>query len=393
LHLDVSPPTLARLAKRAAGEQCTVVVCHSHPFPGRVTASLIDLDTEQDLCGRALAGRLGRRPVGALILGPEGYDGRVWVHGKPGRLALRVAGRLLGSHNTHDADHVDDRDARHLLVWGAAGQRRLWDAAVAVVGIGGTGSHVAVQLAHLGVGRLVLVDPDVVESSNLSRLVGATAADVGRSKVEVLASAVSRIRPDIKVEPVAESVLEIDATPFAGNDLIVCCTDGHGSRALVTELAAQYLVTLIDLGVEVHGMHASTRAGGGVRVVRPGDPCLHCMGVLDPALVREEFLSDAERREEAARGYLRGGADPAPSVVALNGVVASLAVIEVLHELLGLFAASPRRVLYRAEARSVTTAAAESQEGCYVCGRTGIAGMGDARTLPRRQEEPRAGSG
>jgi molybdopterin/thiamine biosynthesis adenylyltransferase len=249
-----------------------------------------------------------------------------------------------------------------------------------------------VQLAHLGIGRLVLVDPDTVEPSNLSRIVGAAAIDMGRPKVDVLADVAVGLRPDIKVERVVASVLEIDPRGLVANDIIVCCTDSHGSRALLTELAAQYLVTLIDLGIEVQGTRSATRAGGGVRIIRPGEPCLHCMGVLDPALVREDFLSEGERRIETERGYLRGTTEPAPSVVALNGVLASLAVVEVLHELLGLFATSAGRLLYRAEARSLTTALTLRLEECYVCGDQGILGLGDSRSLPRRATQPRSAS-
>ena len=393
LHLDISPLALARAAKRAAREGCTLVVCHSHPFDGPVAASSIDLETERDLCGRVLPGRLAGRPAGALIFGPEGHDGRLWAKGAAEPLVVRVAGVPLDAASDAGEPTTDERDARHLLVWGAAGQRRLMLARVAVVGAGGTGSHVAVQLAHLGLGRLVLIDPDVVEASNLSRLIGATANDVGRAKVVVLASVARSIRPEMIVEPVPASVLEMDAATLATCDVIVCCTDGHGSRALLTELAAQYLVPLIELGVEVQAGSEGTRAGGGVRVIRPGDPCLHCMGILDPALVREDFLSDAQRRQEAQRGYLRDGTEPAPSVVALNGVVASLAVVEVLDQLLGLFATQPRRLLYRAEARSVTTAQVVREDGCFVCGPEGITGLGLARRLPRRHTEPRVGSG
>lgn len=393
LHLDISPLALARAAKRAARAGCTLVVCHSHPFPGPVLASPIDLDTERELCGRVLPGRLSGRGAGALILGPDGHDGRLWTGGVAQPLSVRVAGVAIETDDVVDRASRDERDSRHLLVWGAEGQQRLRRARAAVIGAGGTGSHVAIQLAHLGIGRLVLVDPDIVDLSNLTRLIGATAADIGRPKVEVLASAALRIRPELAVDTLPASILEIDPTVLSACDVIVCCTDSHGSRALLTELAAQYLVPLIDLGVEVQGGCDETRAGGGVRVIRPGDPCLHCMGVLDAALVREDFLSDDQRRDEAKRGYLRGGAEPAPSVIALNGVVASLAVVEVLDQLIGLFAATPRRVLYRAEARAVTVAQAISETGCFVCGSEGITGLGMARQLPRRRTEPRTGSG
>lgn len=390
LHLQVSPIAIARLAKQAAREQGTLVVCHSHPFAGVVGPSSIDLDTEADLCGRVLPSRLGGRPVGAIILGPDGVDGRLWHEGAARPLTLTVGGFRVEPSGAEVAP--DAREARQMLLWGAHGQRRLRSALVAVVGAGGTGSHVATQLAHLGVGHLILVDDDVVEKSNLSRIVGATVDDVGLEKVRVLAAAVSRIRPETTVEAIATSVLGSDAACLGVCDAVVCCTDGHGSRALLAELAAQYLVPLIDLGIEVQPGRQGSRAGGGVRVTRPGQPCLHCMGILDPALVREEFLTDIERRAEQARGYLRGRHEPAPSVIALNGVVASLAVVELIDLLVGVFGPKPARLLYRAEARALTSAAVQRDPACWVCGDPGLLGLGDARPLPRRVTQPRAGS-
>ncbi len=390
LHLDISPIALARIAKRAAMRAATLVVCHSHPFPGTVRASRLDLRTEGELCGRVLPSRTGR-PAAALILGPDGNDGRLWRDGVPERLVLRVARRAVHP-SVRDPLAVDERDARSVLVWGDGGQRALRDTTVAVVGVGGTGSHVVVQLAHLGIGKVVLVDPDHIEATNLNRVVGAVAADVGRSKVEVLARAANAIRPELVVDTVAASLLDIDAAQLASSDLVICCTDGHGSRAVLAELAAQYLVPLIDLGVEIQPAANGTRAGGGVRVIRPGGPCLQCMGILDPALVREEFLTDAEREKERRRGYLRESEVTAPSVVAINGAAASLAVTEALDLLLGLFVIEPVRLLYRAETRSVTTAAVRRDPDCYVCGETGLLGLGDARRLPRRAQERASGA-
>lgn len=389
LHLHISPLTLARLAKQAAREAATLVVCHSHPFSGVVRPSSIDLKTEQELCGRVLPGRLSGRAVGSLILGPNGVSGRLWRDGTADDLALTVSGRRI---DVSDDVHVgDEREHRQMLVWGAAGQHRLRSARVVVVGAGGTGSHVVSQLAHLGVGHLVLIDHDVVEPSNLSRVVGATSDSIGSPKVHVLEASVSRIRPETTVEAVVRSLVDIDAGWLGQFDAVVCCTDSHGSRALLTQLAAQYLIPLIDVGIEVQQGPQGSRAGGGVRVIRPGEPCLHCMAILDPALVREEFLTDEQRDIEAGRGYLRGLDEPAPSVIALNGVVASLAVVELIDLLLGVFSASPIRLLYRAEARAVTVTAAERDPACWVCGEAGLLGLGDARQLPRRHQ-PRTGS-
>ena len=252
---------------------------------------------------------------------------------------------------------------------------------VGVVGCGGTGSHVALQLAHLGVGRLVLVDHDVVEQSNLSRLVGVGAAWLGKPKVEAIAALVRQVSSEIAVSEVVSSVLDVETSVLAQCDIIVVATDGHGSRAWLTEFAEQYLISLVDLGVEIQTgerMHA----GGGVRVVSPGSGCLQCAGTLSSALVREEYLSSADRELERRRGYLRGDGAPTPSVVALNGVVASLAVLEVCELLTGLLGTPARRLLYRAERRALTTTSIERQEWCYVCGVGGLTGRGDGRFYP-----------
>lgn len=386
LHLSVSPVALARVAKEARAQGGTVVLCHSHPWPGFVVPSPLDLDTEADLCGRALAGRVTPRPVGALVLGPDAFSGRIWQGGQATEIdRLRIVGDQIVVLPEPVALSASDTVARQVLAWGNLGQSRLTTAHAAVVGAGGTGSQVALQLAHLGVGRLTLVDFDTVEKSNLSRLLGSTPADVGRNKAEVLASAVQRVNPDLTVHTFPASILDIDPLLLAGVDVVICATDGHGSRALLTELAQQYLLPVVDLGVDVIPTEGVVQAGGQVRVLRPGRGCLHCAGILDPALVREEYLTDAQLAEEDRRGYLRGVRAPAPAVVALNGVVASLACLEVCQLLAGFLGAASDRVLYRAHRRAVTTARIPPDPACYVCGTDGLLGLGDGRDLPVRQ--------
>jgi len=386
LHLSISPVTLARVAKEARAQAGTVVLCHSHPWPGQVVPSPMDLDTEADLCGRALAGRLTPRPVGALVLGPDSFSARIWQDGDATEIdRLKIVGDQIVILPEHAEFAVSDAVARQVLAWGNLGQNRLTMAHAAVVGAGGTGSQVAVQLAHLGVGRLTLVDFDVVERSNLSRLLGTTPADVGRSKVDVLASAVQAVNPGLAVHTFAASVIDVDPLSLADADVVICATDGHGSRALLTEMAQQYLLPVVDLGVNVVPTQGAVRAGGQVRVLRPGRGCLHCAGTLDPALIREEYLTDAQRTDEERRGYLRGVIAPAPAVMALNGVVASLACLEVCQLLAGFLGSASDRVLYRAHRRAVTTASIPSDPACYACGTDGLLGLGDGRDLPVRR--------
>jgi len=76
---------------------------------------------------------------------------------------------------------------------------------------------------------------------------------------------------------------------------------------------------------------------------------------------------------------------PAPAVIALNGVVASLATLEICQLLAGFLGSASDRLLYRAHRRALTTAAIPRGDLCYVCGAGGLLGLGDARDLPWRR--------
>lgn len=387
LHLSVSPVTIARLAKRAAQAAGSIIICHSHPFPGPVAPSVLDLQTEAQLCGRALAGRLHPRPVGSLIVGPDGASARFYVgeHDKS-TATVQIIGETItvlrpAGPGPDGEEHAFDRQIR---AWGADGQEAIGASRVVIVGTGGTGSHVLTQLAHLGVRNLLLIDPDHVEASNLPRLIGATPADVGSLKADVLANAARAISPQADIQVIGASVLDVDPGLLADANVIFCCTDGHGSRALLTEIAQQFCITVIDLGVEIVPSPGGARAGGGVRILRPGQACLHCAGTLDPGLIREEYLPPEDREAEAIRGYLRGTGEPAPSVVALNGVAASLAVLEFCQLTAGMFATGRQRLLYRAEQRRLTTASMQVNPACHVCGDHGLLSAGDGSQIPTR---------
>jgi molybdopterin/thiamine biosynthesis adenylyltransferase/rhodanese-related sulfurtransferase len=130
------------------------------------------------------------------------------------------------------------RYARHLLVpdVGALGQRRLKNARVLVIGAGGLGSPALLYLAAAGVGTLGIVDPDVVEESNLQRQVVHGVSDLGRLKVDSAAERIAEVNPLVRVvtHPVrldSGNALEI----LAGYDVVVDGTDNFPTRYLVND--------------------------------------------------------------------------------------------------------------------------------------------------------------
>src|SRR5439155_86694 len=103
-----------------------------------------------------------------------------------------------------------ERFARQVLMFGSEGQQILRQLTVVVVGAGGGGSLLVEMLAHLGVGRIIIVDYDVVDETNLSRIVGATAHDVGRLKVDIARDLVARIDPTIDVDAFYGDIAYVD---------------------------------------------------------------------------------------------------------------------------------------------------------------------------------------
>lgn len=122
--------------------------------------------------------------------------------------------------------------ARTADLYGVDGVERLLRAFVVVVGLGGVGSHAAMALARSGVGRLRVVDHDLVTASSLNRHAVATAADVGRPKAIVVASALKAIRPSLEVEPLGLFCAPdtLDQVLEGGPDWVVDAIDGVNTK-------------------------------------------------------------------------------------------------------------------------------------------------------------------
>lgn len=160
---------------------------------------------------------------------------------------------------------------------GEEGQERLRRATVGVVGVGGLGSPVALYLAAAGVGRLVLIDPETPELSNLNRQVLHWTEDVGvNTKVRSAASKLRRLNPEVEVEDravrlTAENV--DDLLPYC--DVVVDCLDSFPPRMVLNRFCVERGTPLVHGAVE--GWH------GQVTVVLPGrTPCLACLFPRSP---------------------------------------------------------------------------------------------------------------
>jgi adenylyltransferase/sulfurtransferase len=158
---------------------------------------------------------------------------------------------------------------------GEEGQQRLARASVAIVGVGGLGSPVALYLAAAGVGRLGLIDDQRVEPSNLNRQVVYEECDIGRPKVEAAAGRLLLLDPALQIDARQENVRAANvAALFAEYDLVVDGTDAFETKFLLNDAAVLVGKPL------VYG--AVLQWGGQVTTIVPGGPCLRCLFAEPP---------------------------------------------------------------------------------------------------------------
>lgn len=277
-------------------------------------------------------------------------------------------------------EHFD----RNIRFFGKEGQDRLTTTHVVVVGIGGLGTHVVQQLALLGVGHLTLIDKEELDITNSNRYVVARHYDSvpGTLKVNLGYRLVKEINPGIQVDPIPLSLVsEQSFDAIIKADYVFGCLDCEGARLILNELCSAYSKPYFDLASDIIPGNPLVY-GGRVCVAWNGNGCIVCYNELDVAEAQADLLSqDARQAREAIYGVRYEALDEVgPSVVSINGVVASLAVTEFMLGVTGI--RTPKRLLtYRGNTGVVTTKKEEPASDCYYC--KGIRGKGDAVDINR----------
>jgi len=146
-------------------------------------------------------------------------------------------------------------------------QLQLFGSKVAVVGCGGLGGYILEQLARLGVGHIVAIDPDIFEENNLNRQLLSSLANLGRPKAELAAERIAEINPAVTLRPVKGAFTKSNGGElFAGADCVVDAVDNVTARLELEEVCGELNIPL------VHGAIAGWY--GHVATVYPGDNTL-----------------------------------------------------------------------------------------------------------------------
>ena len=263
---------------------------------------------------------------------------------------------------------TENRFDRNERLFGKEGQARLRQTRIAIMGAGGLGSHVIAQCALLGVGGITVVDRQEVALSDRNRYVGVWHSDPipGSSKVVLARRHVHLIDPAITVTLIEDDILSrAGLKAIEGADYVFGCVDNDGVRFFINEACVAYEKPLIDLASDVPEPGVF---GGHVAIVTGNHGCLHCLDLLDPDEVRR-YLSPAEMVENEAAVYgieTSALAEIGPSVVSVNGVVASLGVTAFMALVTG-FQTSYTFQTYRGDRGDVTKKAITAREDCYYC--------------------------
>ena len=325
-HVAIDEKYTLRMALGGEKHRLAIGVIHSHPKEGAPMPSPIDDDMDS-YYSRYFSDFAPGRPYISLILSVVQeqlvISGRVfwrnrWLVVKH-TAAERVDIETWPGGRPPAATRIErDRAARFASAFGEQALRRMRGATAAVIGAGGTGSAAIEVLARAGIGRLIIVDPDTLDRSNLERVHGSYLEDASKATPKVLIAArhVRAIDPSITVEafvgrlPQAEIV---DAV--VGADVVLGCTDQQHSRLALSDLAFRYLVPALDCGVVMEGKDGNV-TGQVAQLVRflAADPCALCRGMIVPERVKQELMSDEEkkRRQLAAEEARRRGEDPNP---------------------------------------------------------------------------------
>ena len=338
------------LSSTRRGEDSLVYLAiHNHGGEHSVAFSSIDLSSHRRNYPALLA-ITGGTPVGALVLARRAVAGSFWLR-RDIQVPLRrtvVLGR--NRHVLHPGPvsrgarrgSVHDRQVRLL---GQEGQARLHEMKVGVIGAGGIGLALVEHLGRLGVGRLVVVDPDVVTETNLPRLIGAPRRAASRRwrwrnwrvarrpmlKVELCRHVLKRMPSPVRLLAFAEPAERPEPLrALVGCDYIFHAADTVTSRYFFNALVHQYLVPGVQVGSKLRVDRGTGRVREGTSILRRltlTEGCLLCRGVVDARRLQLEAMTPSDR---AAQAYVEGSEEPAPSVVTVN----ALGVAEAVHSFL-----------------------------------------------------------
>lgn len=384
-HFEMRRGFSSKVFIEAVENQCHVIEFHIHP-PG-VSGSFSSVDHyHEPIIMRHVAEQINGMHLGAMVfsnnfseLDAHFYDREiddvvpVSKVSVVGRESLDV---IIPTGLQVSGDVLTPRMDRTVEVYGKRSVEKFRSLDIGINGLSGLGSPTVQMIAGYGPNSMVLCDLDLIDETNLNRLVGAGPEDVCRSKAEFYADYVKRLNPDIHVTYFDKSFYDPEVQEaFSQVDIMFGCVDS-GARLSASRLAVANLIPYFDMGAGIvrEGSKVVFKGGQIFSVIPGRNVCLECSGVFKD--LESEFWSPERREREREQGYLPDSDVVNPLVADLDFVISGLGVNEMLSYIWGQGSESHFK-LYCDMANSKLTVSDSSSGGCIYCQKDGLLGMGD----------------
>lgn len=366
------------LMNRCAESSCGLIIFHRHP--GR-SVHLSDDDRQSaEALIPYFQSAVPQRYHGSLVLGDDSVAGMVW---RPAQQSAEEAVdvRFLGgqtlTYSAQSFSNVDQYAFTHVpLAYGTITRHSLASTSVAVVGLSGGGSQLVTQLAAIGIGGIVAVDPQRFESENRLSTDAPRFFDIALHlhKTSVVKRQVLAINPRCSFRAIRAAVPSKETIAALREvDIVIGCVNNLQARADMLEIAGRYGIPYIDIGFNVgvdHGIECGSQVislPGNVFTIIPGSACMWCSGFLTKAKLQKE-MGGADRSYFKLKRGTRSDAAKA-LVVPFNGVLASSAATEVLQLVVGFNAERTGSVYRKYDGFSgeMSNWGVQRNEDCWHC--------------------------
>lgn len=347
-------------------EQLVYLYVHNHLSENEVDFSEDDLRSHNKGYP-ALLDILDGLPMGALVFGKNAIAGHIWM---PGEHIIKVSKTVVTGNRyesftpkpvrqVHNSDEIYERQIR---IFGKDSQQFLSDLKIGIVGLGGVGSVAAELLGRIGIGNFLLIDPETIEESNISRLIAASHNDLlteerpwicekwpwlckkwpwlcqkkePKRKIDLAKHNIIRANSNAKITGIQADVCEKDvAHSLLDCDYIFSAADQHSAKLLVNAISHQYLIPFSQIGTKVEKNNEKVDNIFTVsKMVTPEIGCLWCGGNINSTLINQETKSEEQRNAE---NYGLDTNEPAPSLISLNTVSTAEAINNFLFYILGM---------------------------------------------------------
>jgi proteasome lid subunit RPN8/RPN11 len=347
-RVEWSPAEIVHLYEECRKSNLLLLKIHCHPgyWPW---FSEVDTVSDKEL-NETLTGWINRSDeiVSVIMLSDGSIFGRV-VH-STGEFEELTSIIVVGNDIKRFGpigDHVDkisaeeDTQLRTKQAFGEGTINSLQRLKIGVVGCSGTGSIIAELLGRLGVGNIVLVDPDLVEYKNLNRILNTkkTDADLKRSKVEVLKEAIESTGTNVKVTAITALLhSKIAFDNIALCDVVFGCMDTIDGRHLLNRTATYYCIAYLDIGIR---LDADMKGGineilGRVDYLQPGGSSLFSRERYTQEQLKSADMARTnpdEYKKQISEKYIKSVNVESPAVISVNMMFSSQAVTELLARL------------------------------------------------------------